>query len=140
MCGRYVPSNEAAIERYWRIDRRNWPGFIKAAFNVAPTTQVPILVQAHDGAIELIGARWGLIPAWWKDDKAPAMTFNARSEEAARKPTWRQSMRSVRCLMPARGWYEWNEKEEVRSESGRTVRQPYFICDPAQEVIAFAGL
>ncbi|OGT72298.1 MAG: hypothetical protein A3H44_10695 [Gammaproteobacteria bacterium RIFCSPLOWO2_02_FULL_57_10] len=31
---------------------------------------MPILVQAHDGAIELIGARWGLIPAWWNDDKA----------------------------------------------------------------------
>ncbi len=42
--------------------------------------------------------------------------------------------------MPARGWYEWNDKEEVRSESGRTVRQSYFISDPAQEVIAFAGL
>ncbi|MDP2346344.1 MAG: SOS response-associated peptidase family protein, partial [Gammaproteobacteria bacterium] len=65
---------------------------------------------------------------------------NARSEEAAGKPTWRQSMRSMRCLMPARGWYEWCESEPVRSESGRTVRQPYFICDPAQEVIAFAGL
>ncbi len=39
----------------------------------------------------------------------------------------------MRCLMPARGWYEW-------CESGRTVRQPYFISDPAQEVIAFAGL
>ena len=42
---------------------------------MAPTTQVPILVQAHDGAIELISARWGLIPVWWKDDKAPAMTL-----------------------------------------------------------------
>ncbi|MDO8310254.1 MAG: SOS response-associated peptidase family protein, partial [Actinomycetota bacterium] len=38
------------------------------------------------------------------------------------------------------GWYEWCESEPVRSESGRTVRQPYFISDPAQEVIAFAGL
>ncbi len=46
MCGRYVPPNEAAIERYWRIDRRNWRGFIKPAFNVAPTTQVPILEYA----------------------------------------------------------------------------------------------
>lgn len=140
MCGRYVPPNEAALEQFWRIDRRNWLARIKPLFNVTPTTQVPILVQAHDGAIELIGARWGLIPAWWKDDKAPSMTFNARSEEAAGKPTWRQSMRSMRCLMPARGWYEWNEKESVRSESGRTVHQPYFLFSPTDEVIAFAGL
>jgi putative SOS response-associated peptidase YedK len=83
------PPNEAALEQFWRIDRRNWLGRIKPLFNVAPITQVPILVRAHDGAIELIGARWGLIPAWWKDDKAPSLTFNARSEEAAGKPDGR---------------------------------------------------
>lgn len=39
---------------------------------------------------ELIGARWGLIPSRWKDKKPPQSTFNARSEEAAAKPMWRQ--------------------------------------------------
>ena len=42
--------------------------------------------------------------------------------------------------MPARGWYEWNEKELVRSNSGRQVKQPYYICAPNAEAIAFAGL
>ncbi len=140
MCGRYVPPEEAAIERVWRIDRRNWPGWIKPAFNVAPTTEVPIIVHADDGATELLGARWGLVPSWWSKDTLPALTFNARSEEAAQKPTWRQSLRSMRCLMPARGWYEWNEKEQVKSESGRMVNQPYFIYCPNAEVIAFASL
>ncbi len=46
----------------------------------------------------------------------------------------------TRCLMPARGWYEWNEKELVRSDSGRQVKQPYYICAPNAEAIAFAGL
>jgi putative SOS response-associated peptidase YedK len=140
MCGRYVPPEEAAIERFWRIDRRNWPGWITPAFNVAPTTQVPIIVRAGDGATELIGARWGLVPNWWSKDTLPSLTFNARSEEAAQKPTWRQSLKSMRCLMPARGWYEWNENEQVKSESGRVVNQPYFIYCPQAEVIAFAGL
>jgi len=68
------------------------------------------------------------------------LCFNARSEEAAEKPTWRHSMRKLRCLMPARGWYEWNENELVRSDSGRQVKQPYFISALGSEVIAFAGL
>jgi putative SOS response-associated peptidase YedK len=140
MCGRYVPPDEAAMERFWRIDSRNWRSWIKEHFNVAPTTQVPIIIRAQDGTTELISARWGLIPSWWKKDTPPSLTFNARSEEAAQKPTWRQSLRTMRCLMPARGWYEWYENEPVRSESGRKVNQPYFLYCPNAEVIAFAGL
>ena len=30
-----------------------------------------------------------------------------------------QSLRAQRCLLPARGWYEWNENETVRAASGR---------------------
>jgi putative SOS response-associated peptidase YedK len=56
------------------------------------------------GHLELNGPRWGLIPHWWKKETLPSLTFNARSEEAAEKPTWRHSLRSQRCLMPAGGW------------------------------------
>ncbi len=140
MCGRYVPPDEAALDRFWKIDRKNWRAWIEPVFNLAPTTQVPILVRADDGALELMGARWGLIPQWWKKDVPPSLTFNARSEEARQKPTWRHGLRAQRCLMPARGWYEWNEKEQVRSESGRVVNQPYFLHSPNAEVIAFAGI
>jgi putative SOS response-associated peptidase YedK len=140
MCGRYVPPDEAALERFWKIARKNWRAWIEPVFNLAPTTQVPILVRADDGALELFCARWGLIPPWWKKDIPPSLTFNARSEEARQKPTWRHGLRAQRCLMPARGWYEWNENEPVRNESGRTVNQPYFLYSPNAEVIAFAGI
>ena len=99
-----------------------------------------MVFKADDALLELNGARWGLTPHWWKKDAPPSLTFNARSEEAAEKPTWRQSLRKLRCLMPARGWYEWNEKEQVRSDSGQLVKQPYFISAPESEAIAFAGL
>ena len=140
MCGRYVPPGEADMERFWSIDRRNGNPFDKPRFNVAPTSQVPIIVQAGDGATELLNARWGLVPHWWKKEAPPALTFNARSEEAAQKPTWRESLKSMRCLMPARGWYEWNEHEQVRAESGRTVNRPYFLYCPNSELVAIAGL
>lgn len=139
MCGRYVLPDEAAIERFWRIDRRRATDWTRL-FNVAPTMRVPIIIRAKDGAIELDECRWGLIPGWWNKDTPPSLTFNARSEEAAQKPTWRQSLRSRRCLMPARGWYEWSEYETARNASGREVKQPYFVFCPNAEVIAFAGL
>jgi putative SOS response-associated peptidase YedK len=62
MCGRYVSPEEAEIERFWHIGRHNNNPFGRR-FNVAPTTQVPLL-RAGKGGLELEMARWGLIPFW----------------------------------------------------------------------------
>ncbi len=139
MCGRYVSPSERAIEAYWHIGARDSGRWIQR-FNVAPTTSVPMLRQGDDGQLELVPARWGLIPFWWKDIKPPTMSFFARSEEAANKPMWRQSLRTHRCLMPAQGWYEWNPHQEVRNASGRLVHQPYYLYSPRDAVLGIAGM
>jgi len=138
MCGRYLTPNEQALERVFHVGRHNWQGMVER-FNVAPTSKVPVIL-ASDG--ELIGetARWGLIPSWWKKDSLPTLSFNARSEEAAEKPMWRQSLRTQRCLMPALGWYEWNEHESVPTTRGRSCHQPYYFSNPDAPVLAIAGL
>src|SRR5882762_4990724 len=86
MCGRYVSPEEAEIERFWHIGRHNSNPFARH-FNVSPTSIIPILrLDRSTGEIELVNARWGLIPTWWKEPKPPRTTHNARSEEAATKP------------------------------------------------------
>lgn len=140
MCGRYVSPEEAAIERYWHIGARTPPRWLEACYNVAPTMTVPIIRQDEGGQLELLPARWGLIPAWWKESTPPRYSFIARGEEAASKPLWCQALRSTRCLIPALGWYEWNEKENVRNPAGRQLHQPYFIHSLADSIIAIAGL
>ena len=140
MCGRYAMPDDEAIGKYWAISCRLWLSTIHPRFNVAPTAQVPILVRNTAGALEPKLARWGLIPPWWDKDKPPATTFNARSEDAAHKPTWRESLKSSRCLMPALGWYEWNPNEPAPDASGREGKQPYFLFCPENPVIAFAGI
>jgi putative SOS response-associated peptidase YedK len=141
MCGRYVTPDEAALERFWNLDRRNWNP-LQQRFNVAPSTTVPIVRRAEDGAYELARARWGLVPHWWTKEALPTLTFNARSEEAAVKPMWRHAYRHERCLMPALGWYEWREQERADRGAGRrrARKQPYFIYCQSSPVIAFAGL
>lgn len=140
MCGRYVSPDEEAIAGCFPKVRCACGGGWKPSRNVAPTAQVPLLVRAPDGGLELRAARWGLIPPWWNKDKPPATTFNARSEDAAQKPTWRDRLKSARGLMPARGWYEWNPREPALDAAGREVLQPYFLFSPAAPVIAFAGI
>ncbi|NLG36106.1 MAG: SOS response-associated peptidase [Lentisphaerae bacterium] len=140
MCCRCVIPDETAILNIWphAVPRpgASWtPGF-----NVAPTATVPLLIPSRNGALDLLGARWGLIPSWWEKDAPPAHTFNARVEDAAKKPAWRDSLRTRRALMPVRGWYEWRQDEWTLDASGRDVRQPFFFQAPDAPIIALAAL
>jgi putative SOS response-associated peptidase YedK len=86
---------------------------IPTRFNVPPTSAVPI-VRLVDGALEGAMARWGLIPQWhrgalrdWK-----ANTINARAEDLAQKPAFRDALRRGRCAVLASGYYEWQQRED----------------------------
>ena len=142
MCGRYVSPETAAIEAAWRIGRAHGNPFARR-FNVAPTTQVPILrFDAPTRGLELTQARWGFVPGWWKQAKPPSHCFNARGEEAAAKPMWRDAYRRSRCLIPALGWYEWRAAERADPASGeiKAYKQPYFIFRADRRPVCFAGL
>jgi putative SOS response-associated peptidase YedK len=144
MCGRYLHPDTAAIERHWHIGRNNSDPFA-ARYNVSPTTLVPILRHDAGGAgLELTTARWSFIPQWWKQPKPPAMTINARSEEAATKPMWRDSFRNGRWHIgiPALGWYEWCLREQLDPATGevREYKQPFLIRRSDSAPFCFAGL
>ena len=140
MCGRYVSPDQAAIERHWQLAKGGSESFARR-FNVSPTLPVPVLL-VRDGGLELETARWGLIPHWWKQDKPPRFGHNARVEEAAAKPMWREPLRSWRGLMPADGWYEWMPVERVDAASGevKTGKQPYYFRRRDSEPFGIAAL
>ncbi|WP_044871453.1 SOS response-associated peptidase [Pseudomonas sp. LFM046] len=132
MCNRYVSPSDAAIERYWHIGSHSFGRWIQS-FNVAPTTTVPMVRLSDAGEPEVTAARWGLIPPWWWVPKLPTLSFTARSEEAASKSMWKMSLRTHRCLLLAKGWYQW------RYQQGH--QQPYFIHGAdSDDVLAIAGL
>lgn len=142
MCGRYVHPDQAAMERGWQIGRTQGNPFDRR-FNVAPTMGVPMLRWEPDRrAFELAPAYWGFIPTWWKDDKPPRNTINARTEEIHSKPMWRAAFRHARCLLPAVGWYEWQPRSRTDPSTGEitTFKQPYFIRPLDGRLIAFAGI
>lgn len=140
MCCRLVLPDGLAVERFWKVDRNGWQPASANLFNVTPTSEVPVVILADDGSVELTKSRWGFIPSWWMKAMPPSMTFNARSEEAAQKPFWRKCLQTHRCMLLVRGWYEWDAAELVKADSGRRVRQPYFFHSPGREIIALAGL
>lgn len=96
---------------------KDWP---TARWNIAPTQSIGIVV-GKDGGRRAGAARWGLVPSWWRQPLSAfkLTTFNARSEEADKKPVFRDSWSRRRCLIPAIGWYEW------AGEKG--AKQPWYI-------------
>jgi putative SOS response-associated peptidase YedK len=108
------------------------------SWNVAPTDPVRMVVQPQpkDGSEaavrQLRTARWGLVPSWSKDARGGARMINARIETVTSKPAFRKAAASRRCLLPALGYYEWQQDDQRKI--------PYFLHDPAGRVLAMAGL
>jgi putative SOS response-associated peptidase YedK len=80
--------------------------------------------------------RWGLLPHWAKDEKIAYSTFNARAEEFATKPAFRNAWkRAQRCLVVTNGFYEWKKLDE----KGKN-KQPYAIGMADDKEMIMAGL
>ncbi len=77
--------------------------------------------------------RWGLVPFWAKDTKIGSRMINARAETVAEKPAFRRAFSQRRCLLPADGYYEWQQQD------GRP-KQPIYITRADGRPLAFAGL
>jgi putative SOS response-associated peptidase YedK len=97
-------------------------------YNIAPSQSVLSLGDFGRG-LEARLLTWGLIPSWSKDGKG---FINARAETLEQKPSFSDSFRLRRCLIPADGFYEWKR-------AGKEKRPFYFQVDD-ELPLAFAGL
>lgn len=132
MCGRFSQAiSSAAIADAFRVEPIDLP----PRYNVAPSQTVAAVVEFPNAPRQLHLLQWGLIPAWAKDPSIGYKTINARAETAAEKPSFRSAFRHRRCLIPADGFYEWQQAAE-----GKGKKQPYFIGLQERQPPAFAGL
>lgn len=90
--------------------------------------------QARDG---VFGTR-SLVPSWAKGVKIGARMINARFETVHEKPAFCRVFVRRRWLLPADGFYEWQQAKDPAT--GRTRKQPYFIHPEDDHVMALAGL
>ncbi len=96
--------------------------------------QMPVITNTDSDHIQFY--YWGLIPFWVKkvDDaeKIRTQTMNARAETLFDKPSFRNSVKNNRCLVPADGFFEW------RYILGKNY--PYYIYLKDKQLFSFAGL
>jgi putative SOS response-associated peptidase YedK len=129
MCGRFTlhtPPDE--LREHFGVDA---VPDIGASYNVAPSQSVPA-VRVADRQREMVLLRWGLVPSWAKEAKVGYRMINARAETVADKPAYRAAFRRRRCLIPADGFYEWQQ-----TDAGK---QPWYFRMQQGGVFAFAGL
>src|SRR5690625_1313053 len=89
--------------------------------------------EAAEPVRAMHAARWGLVPPWADSFSMGARMFNARSETAATKPSFRKPFSTSRCLVVADGYYEWHTSETSE-------KTPDDICQTHRETMALAGL
>jgi putative SOS response-associated peptidase YedK len=132
VCGRFAldqTTNDLMAE--FAATTNRFPDW-EPRWNIAPTTTIPIVIDNSNGERVVGPARWSLTPSWSKELVLAYPTFNARSETAAEKPTFRQSVSRHRCIIPVSGYYEW------ASLAGSKI--PHYIYLATGEVAGLAGL
>ena len=104
---------------------------LPSSYNVAPSQRALVVRNMPEGRVAS-ALLWGLIPSWAKDAKK-SQPINARSETAAKRPMFRHSFRTQRCLVFCNGYYEWQKQ-------ATGPKQPYYFQCPEATPFALAGL
>ena len=140
MCGRYAQTQDMRdLVEEFAVTGKFPENALPASWNIAPTNEIYIVRNDSNNVRELSIASWGMIGPWLKDEAearaSQSRAINARSESIHEKPTFRESFKSRRCLVPADGYYEW------ATELGRyKTKQPFYISSDDGHSLAIAGI
>lgn len=131
MCGRF------GLTRPERLDLKRFgiaslPD-LEPRYNIPPGSDVLVIRMKDDERVADL-VHWGLIPSWAKDPTIGNRMANARADTAFEKPSFRNAIKSRRCLIPADVFYEW------KVVPGQTRKQPHAIRMKDGSVFGLAGI
>lgn len=139
MCGRMTLTRSGReIAEYFALEMKAGAvgeidgATLRPRYNIAPSQRVATILSSADGARILRWKQWGLVPAWSKSADMGGRLFNARSETAYQKPSFRTAWKRRRCLIVADGFYEWTPRNRDH--------QPYHFRPSDSQLLALAGL
>lgn len=130
MCHRYnINVSPRKLAEIFDVVRSQFETAIEE--DLFPLASGPVVRLDEHGDRELILMEWGFLPSWWKPSAKSKSRksfqrkcFNARSETAHEKPTFRNAFKHRRCIVPALKFEE----------------KGHYFGNPDAEIMAFAGL
>lgn len=128
MCYRFTRSTPAQdIAEYF--DTEEIPT-APPRYNIALSQPILSLRPTERGN-QWVELKWGFVPHWSKEAK-PRPYGNAKSETVGSKPFFRDAFKKRRCLVPADGFYEWEDVD------GKKMPWLFRLSDGG--LFAFAGI
>ena len=107
------------------------PSYYYSAFSFPKIPVVPA-----DSTNEIHQYFWGLVPSWSRDKEFASSirtkTGNAKAETLTQKPSFRGPVKSKRCLVIIRGFFEWQKRNNESI--------PYYIYLENGPIFTLAGL
>jgi len=107
------------------------PSYYYHAFGLP---ELPAVCSGDPVSVRIL--KWGLIPSWVRSESDAGeiriKTFNARAESIDKKPSFSPSFKSKRCIIPVRGFYEWQHTAKGKI--------PWYIFSADDEILSLAGL
>ncbi|KAF8680270.1 UreD urease accessory protein [Rhizoctonia solani] len=104
------------------------------SYNVAPQTNIPVIMQEPNGQGQQEMIRWGIRARWCDPNSFSSKNpINARSEVVldGSVAIWKTVRGSKHCIVVCDGYYEW-----LKRGSSKT---PYYVKHPQDHLLLLAG-
>ena len=138
MCYNYsliIYRNQRDFEKTYGVDQTQ-KNKMSSYYTINSFSLPKMPVISNENPYQFQICHWGLIPFWVKKiedaEKIRNQTMNARAETLFEKPSYRNSIKQRRCLVPASGFFEW------RYILGKNY--PYYIRLKDKKWFSFAGI
>ena len=137
MCGRVdihdLEPVKEDMRKYYDDNVEEYIVYDALGYNVPPSSDLPVWRQRENRGI-LEPMHWGLVPHWAKEKTTKYSMINARSEDVAQRPAYRDAYKRRRCLIPVNGFYEWQKIPGSRR------KQPWYFKPRNGAYLLLAGL
>ncbi len=138
MCYNYsliIYRNQRDFEKTYGVDQTQ-KNKMSSYYTINSFSLPKMPVISNENPYQFQMFHWGLIPFWVKKiedaEKIRNQTMNARAETLFEKPSYRNSIKQKRCLVPASGFFEW--RYILRKN------YPYYIRLKDKKWFSFAGI
>ncbi len=104
---------------------------VKTSGEIRPTDVAPVIAPNSKGLRAVYPMKWGYAQS--------SLVINARVESAAKKPSFADSWKSHRCIVPATHYYEWEHLKDV-STGKEKIGDKYILQTRDKEMTYLCGL
>ncbi|MQG21595.1 MAG: SOS response-associated peptidase [SAR202 cluster bacterium] len=137
MCGRYTL--KTPVDLLWKHFAlgndvpEKFMFLTRPRYNVAPSQEILTIVYSENPTPQFM--HWGMLPLPQVDEGKPkhsSSIINARAETLFEKAMFQEAAKYNRCLIPADGFYEWQNRDGQKT--------PLHFVRKDDQPFAFAGI